>query len=81
MSKNNECTREEQIFLAHVGENIRKTRLEKEITINELAQIVGRRFGTILLYETGESVMPLIMLKRIADALDTPVEKLLEINT
>ena len=64
-----------------VSANIRKYRLQRNLTQAELAARVGKRRVTITRYELGSVDIPLSVLGAIAKALNIPVRKLLEPNS
>jgi transcriptional regulator with XRE-family HTH domain len=53
------------------GENIRARRKELGISVDELAEKLGKNRATIYRYENDEIEMPASLLKPMADALDT----------
>ncbi len=63
-----------------VGGNIRAARKRKDLTIKELAVMVGEgiHFNTLGLWERGINQIPWPMLEKVAEVLDTTVEKLTE---
>jgi transcriptional regulator with XRE-family HTH domain len=61
-----------------VSTNIRKFRLQRQLTQAELAARVGKRRVTITRYELGSVDIPLSVLEGIAKALRVPIRKLLE---
>jgi len=63
-----------------VSTNIRKYRLQRQLTQAELAARVGKRRVTITRYELGSVDIPVSVLGEIAKALKVPVRKLLESN-
>ena len=61
-----------------LGENIRKIRKEKHISINKLSKMTGISLGYLSDLENGKSTNPsLEKLNTIADALECPVNSLL----
>lgn len=55
-----------------IGERIRQRRNELELSLEQLAQKLGKNRSTVYRYETGDiENMPLDVLKPIADALNT----------
>jgi transcriptional regulator with XRE-family HTH domain len=63
-----------------VSANIRKYRLERQLTQAQLAARVGKRRVTITRYELGSVDIPVSVLGAIAKALEIPVRQLLESN-
>ena len=63
-----------------VSTNIRKYRLERQLTQAQLAARVGKRRVTITRYELGSVDIPVSVLGAIAKALKVPVRQLLESN-
>ncbi len=57
----------------HVGQKLRKRRLELGMTQPELARAVGVRFQQIQKYETGQNRIAASRLWRAAGALNVPV--------
>lgn len=65
--------------LQKLGENLRKQRLRKKITQQELAQMVGYGWPRqIYCIEKGISSPSIIMLARLCKALKVSADKLLE---
>jgi transcriptional regulator with XRE-family HTH domain len=63
-----------------VSTNIRKYRLLRQLTQDELAARIGKRRVTITRYELGSVDIPVSVLGEIAKALKVPVRKLFEPN-
>lgn len=63
------------------GENIRARRKELGISVDELAEKLGKNRATIYRYENDEIEMPANLLKPMADALDTVPDFLMGWNT
>jgi transcriptional regulator with XRE-family HTH domain len=61
-----------------VSANIRKYRLQRQLTQAELAARVGKRRVTITRYELGSVDIPVSVLGEIAKALKVPVRKLFD---
>lgn len=59
-----------------IGENIQNLRRRNNITLKELAEVVGVAYPTLSLYENGKSTPKIATLKKIADALNTTVATL-----
>lgn len=64
-----------------LGENIRERRLEKNMSQEDLAGIVGVTRMAICNYEEGKRIPALYDALRIAKALGTTVEKLTKPTT
>lgn len=61
-----------------IGKQIRKRRKELNMSVDELAQRIGKDRSTIYRYENGEiSNMPIEMLPSMLDALETTPQELL----
>jgi transcriptional regulator with XRE-family HTH domain len=56
-----------------VGKNIKKIRKEKDLSLNELADMIGMTKGYISKIENSESAPPLSTLSKIAASLDVEV--------
>lgn len=66
-------------FCERVGNNIKKYRKEKEMTIKDLADHVGITEATMQKYEAGNiKKIDIEMLKKIADSLEVLPENLTE---
>lgn len=63
-----------------IGKNIRKFRKMRNLTIEELAQIIKKSKATVSKYEKGEIVLDIVTLYIIADTLKINVEQLLYHN-
>jgi transcriptional regulator with XRE-family HTH domain len=61
-----------------VSTDIRKYRLQRQLTQAELAACVGKKRVTITRYELGGVDIPVSVLGEIAKTLKVPVSKLLE---
>lgn len=61
-----------------LGENIRTRRKELGMTVDELAEKVGKNRATIYRYENDEIEMPANLLRPIAEALDTVPDLLMD---
>jgi transcriptional regulator with XRE-family HTH domain len=57
---------------------LKTLRETKNLTQQELAQIVGVSRKTISAYETGRAVPSVRVLKELAKVLDTPIDSLLK---
>jgi len=60
------------------GENLRKIRLEKKMSQGDICRALGVDRGYISNLETGKRNPTLSTIKRIADALGVPVDRLLK---
>lgn len=63
-----------------VGEIIRELRLQKGLTQKQLGDLCGMADSAIRRYESGRANPKLETIKKIADALDTSIDILLEDN-
>ncbi len=63
----------ERTFRPRVGERIRDLRKKKRIRQYKLARMVGISPGALTNFEKGRRSISLDWLRRIADALDTPI--------
>lgn len=72
--------RNEELITAF-GQNVRKFRLEKGLTMNELALECDVEYGAISTIERGKVNCSISTAFAIAKALNTPIEKLLTIET
>lgn len=59
-----------------LGENIKKIRIEKKLTLEELAAKIDSSSGTLSHIENGTRKPSFDMLERISDALETPLSSL-----
>ncbi len=64
----------------HIGENIKKLRLEKELTQEALADFLGVTFQSISRWERGESYPDITMLPSVAAFFGVTVDSLLGIS-
>lgn len=63
---------------AGIGENIRKYRLQKDISQDRLSKLADVAFHTIVKIESGETPNPTIeTVKKIADALGVSLDDLM----
>lgn len=60
------------------GENLKKIRLEKKMSQGDICRTLGVDRGYISNLETGKRNPTLLTIKRIADALGVPVDRLLK---
>jgi len=65
------------MFYAQVGENIRKYRLLKQMSMQELGDAINKSKAAIFKYEKGTSSIDIEVLLQIADALNIGYEQLL----
>ena len=64
---------------ASIGENIRKYRLQKEMSQDRLSKFADVAFHTIVKIESGETPNPTIeTVKKIADALGVSLDDLMK---
>jgi len=65
-------------FCVKVGNNIKKYRKEKDLTLKELAEKVGLTEATVQKYEAGNiQTLDIIKMRNFADALDVKLERLI----
>ena len=64
----------------HVGEMIRKYRIEKGMTQKKLGELCGIADSNIRKYETGKQTPKINTLQRIADALEVSIYNLMEFD-
>lgn len=64
----------------HVGEMIRKYRIEKGMTQKKLGELCGIADSNIRKYETGKQTPKINTLQRIADALKVSIYNLMEFD-
>lgn len=65
------------MFYAEIGENIRKYRLLKHLSMQELGDAINKSKAAIFKYEKGTSTLDIEILIQIADALGINYEQLL----
>ena len=64
---------------ASIGENIRRYRLQKEVSQDRLSKLADVAFHTIVKIESGETPNPTIeTVKKIADALGVSLDDLMK---
>lgn len=64
-------------FCVKVGNNIKKYRKEKGLTLKELADRIGLTEATVQKYEAGNiQTLDIVKMKNFADALDVKLEQL-----
>jgi transcriptional regulator with XRE-family HTH domain len=68
-------------LIEEIGENIRKIRREKGISLVELARMAGCSPSFISGVETSKALPSLTSLQKIADALNIPITELFEPDT
>jgi transcriptional regulator with XRE-family HTH domain len=62
-----------------IGENIRKYRLQKDISQDRLSKLADVAFHTIVKIESGETPNPTIeTVRKIADALGVSIDDLMK---
>lgn len=62
---------------ASIGENIRKYRLQKDMSQDRLSKLADVAFHTIVKIESGETPNPTIdTVKKIANALNISIEQI-----
>ncbi|WP_373845451.1 helix-turn-helix domain-containing protein [Clostridium sp.] len=61
-----------------IGENIRSIRTTKNITQEQLAETTGIKQSIISRYENGTIIPPIPKLEIISQALEVPINKLIE---
>ena len=61
-----------------LGENLKKIRLEKKMSQGDICRALGVDRGYISNLESGKRNPTLATIKRIADALDVSVDRLLK---
>ena len=62
------------------NENLRKARLEKKLTQQQVANLLGVAKSTYCQYETGASEPNILRLKKLAKILGTNIDSLLGIE-
>ena len=60
--------------------NLKLARIKKGLTQMELARLIGVSVATINRIETGKQVIKVDMLNKLANALEIPVNELLDNN-
>ncbi len=64
---------------ASIGENIRKYRLQKDISQDRLSKLADVAFHTIVKIESGETPNPTIeTVRKVADALGISIDDLMK---
>lgn len=64
-------------FAIRIGNNIKKYRKEKGLTLKELADRIGLTEATVQKYEAGNiQTLDIVKMKNFADALDVKLEQL-----
>jgi len=60
-----------------IGNNIRRIREEKNMTLRDLGNKVNIAFSNLARYERGEvKMIPISMIKQLASALDVPINEI-----
>lgn len=63
------------------NENLRRARLEKKLTQQQVADLLGVAKSTYCQYETGASEPNILRLKKLAKILETNIDSLLGIES
>lgn len=63
-----------------VGKNVRRLRLERKLTIVELAEVLGISHQQLQKYETGANRLSAGIISGLAEALGVPIEALFIIS-
>jgi len=71
---------EATVFFKQLGERIRKSRKERELTQAQVAEKLGVTQQLIATYETGKRRLPVLTLVKIAEILDISIDDLLRIE-
>lgn len=69
---------EKQVFLKHLGNNVRRLRSEKGWNQSELARRCFKDRQSVEKVENGKTNPSIYYLKEIADALEIPLSELLK---
>lgn len=69
------------MFYAQIGENIRKYRLLKQLSMQELGNAIHKSKAAVFKYEKGTSSIDIEVLLQIADALNISIDQLLPSKT
>jgi transcriptional regulator with XRE-family HTH domain len=72
--------RQSEIIIKNFGENLKKIRLEKGLSLRELADIADMNFGNINEIELGNVSPMLTTVFALADALEVDICTLLSIS-
>lgn len=59
-----------------LGEKLKQLRINKKLTQSQLGNIIGLSQSAIYKYEKGERQVPMIVLVKLADVLDTTIDEL-----
>lgn len=68
----------ERQILKRIGENVKAARLKAELTQECLAELIGVHWQTISYIENGRNPFSVIILAKLAPALQTSPNRLLE---
>lgn len=66
----------ENAYLVHLGNRVRDLREARGMTRRELADAAGISDRYVFQFECGRGNMSVLLLRRLASALDVPVERL-----
>lgn len=64
--------------IKEIGENIKQNRIKKGYTQQKLANEINKSLSTVKKYESGETLPPIDILKKISEALDISINSLIE---
>jgi len=67
---------DEKTFLKKLGENIKRKRIEKNMSQVELGDLCDSEKSSINRIESGRTNPTTLTLKKVAEALSTPIEEL-----
>lgn len=70
--------KEISVLLKKIGENVRKYRVSKDITQEELAQVCNLHRNYIISVEKGERNLSILTLEKISKGLNVSLNNLLE---
>lgn len=63
-----------------IGANIRKYRKLNKLTQTELGKLIGKTESSIRKYERGYVIIPLDVLNKIADVLNVPAYRIIDVS-
>lgn len=63
-----------------IGANIRKYRKQNKLTQTELGKLIGKTESSIRKYERGYVIIPLDVLNKIADVLNVPAYRIIDVS-
>jgi len=72
---------QEATYLRHVAQRIREQRLSKDMSRRELAEAAGVSDRYVAQVESGRGNVSILILRKLARALDVPMERLLPDDT